>query len=167
MKKTLLSFVFMFFFCVLVQAQPNGKVGLSGTIQGPQLGISIPIWLAPNAVLAPGLDIRYAETVGTDVSIGLAMRSYIKVETLSPYWGVKLGSVFFNPSSEQNTDLKTRIDLIGGLAFGAEYFISPHFSLGLEAQGNFTKSDENSLRFGNPGGLNFNTATMVMATVYF
>jgi hypothetical protein len=40
-------------------------------------------------------------------------------------------------------------------------------SFGVEAQGNFTKSDKNSLRYGNPDGLNFNTATMISATIYF
>jgi hypothetical protein len=53
------------------------------------------------------------------------------------------------------------------VAFGAEYFLSDSFSFGVEAQGNLTKSDENSSRFGNPGGVNFNTGAMVSATVYF
>jgi hypothetical protein len=53
------------------------------------------------------------------------------------------------------------------LAFGAEYFIDPRFSIGIELQGNATKSDKNSMRFGNPGNWNFNLATMVSANMYF
>jgi len=86
---------------------------------------------------------------------------------LAPYVGLKLGTILNFPSSENSVDSKTKVDLLGGLAFGAEYFFTENFSLGVEAQGNFTKSDENSFRFGNPDGLNFNTATMISATIYF
>jgi len=56
---------------------------------------------------------------------------------------------------------------LAGLNFGGEYYISEHFSVGIEAQGNLTKSDKNSGRFGNPGGVNINLATMIFATMYF
>jgi len=71
------------------------------------------------------------------------------------------------PYSESTIDQTTNVDIVGGLAFGAEYFIADHFSLGVEAQGNCTKSDKNSYRYGNPDGFNFNTATAVSATIYF
>ena len=58
-------------------------------------------------------------------------------------------------------------DIIGGVALGGEYFLSDHFSFGVEAQANVTRSDNQSFRFGNPGGLTLNTATAVLATVYF
>lgn len=51
--------------------------------------------------------------------------------------------------------------------YGAEYFFDDQLSLGIEAQLNFSKSADNSGRFGNPGGLNANTATMLFATIYF
>lgn len=54
-----------------------------------------------------------------------------------------------------------------GGAVGAEAFLVPSFSLGVEAQLNATFSDDNSARFGNPGNLNLNTAAAVTATVYF
>lgn len=50
---------------------------------------------------------------------------------------------------------------------GGDYFLSPQFSLGVEAQFNFTISHENSQRFGNPDGTSFNTATAVNAAFYF
>jgi hypothetical protein len=71
------------------------------------------------------------------------------------------------PSSENEIITKTQIDILGGLAFGGEYFLTDNFSFGVEAQGNLTKSDENSFRFGNPGKINFNTGTMISATIYF
>jgi len=163
-------------FCVLFLAflfqgnsfsQPNRKIGLSGSIQSSQLGISLPIWVGEKFVLAPAFDFKYAEKVGTDFSVGIAPRFYLKKEALSPYFGLKIGTAINIPSSDSEIDTKAKYDLICGLAFGGEYFIGDNFSVGVEAQGNFTKSEKNSDRFGNPDGLSFNTATMISATIYF
>jgi hypothetical protein len=58
-------------------------------------------------------------------------------------------------------------DIIAGLGFGGDFFLDEQFSLGVELQGNFTFSDEGSMRFGNPGGINFNTASQITASIYF
>ncbi len=105
--------------------------------------------------------------LGLDIGFALAPRFYLKKEKISPYVGLKVGTLINKPSSENKIDTETKIDLLGGLAFGGEYFLSDNFSFGVEIQGNLTKSDENSYRFGNPGGVNFNTSTMISATVYF
>jgi hypothetical protein len=46
-------------------------------------------------------------------------------------------------------------------------FFDPHFSIGVEAQMNVRSSDNDSSRFGNPGGTNFNTGSAVTANIYF
>jgi len=148
-------------------AQHKGKVGLSGTIQNDQFGILLPIWLGESVVLAPAFDLKFAEKIGTDFSIGLVPRFYFKHEKLCPYFGLKAGTAINIPSSDNQADNTTTYDIIGGVAFGAEYFIVDNFSVGVEAQGNFTKSAKESNRFGNPGGVNFNTATMISATIFF
>jgi hypothetical protein len=142
-------------------------IGLSGSIQGNQFGILIPMWLEERFVLAPAFDLKFAEGVGTDLSIGLVPRWYLNDEILAPYFGIKIGTIINIPSSKNEIDTDTKADIVGGIAFGAEYFFTDRFSLGVEAQGNFTKSDKKSNRFGNPDGINFNTATMVSATIYF
>jgi hypothetical protein len=168
MKKIIVFSLFLTcLFSNYLFSQTNRKIGLSGSVQNSQLGISLPIWLGEKFVLAPALDFEYAEKIGTDFSIGLAPRFYLKKDKLSPYFGLKFGTSINIPSSDNTIDTKTKFDIIGGLAFGAEYFIGDNFSVGAEAQGNFTKSDKNSNRYGNPGGLNFNTATMISATIYF
>jgi hypothetical protein len=168
MKKSIVLALFLAFLCPShAFSQTGRKIGLSGSLQSGQLGISVPMWLGDKFVLAPAIDFAYAEKIGTDFSVGLASRFYFKHEKLSPYFGLKIGTSINIPSSESVIDKTSKFDLIGGLAFGAEYFIDDNFSLGVEAQGNFTKSDEDSDRFGNPGGLNFNTATMISATIYF
>ena len=168
MKKIIVFILFLTFLSSgYLFSQAERTIGLSGSIQSNQLGISLPIWLGEKFVLAPALDFEYAEKIGTDFSIGLAPRFYFKNEKLSPYFGLKLGTAINIPSSDNTIDEETKWDILGGVAFGAEYFLGDNFSVGVEAQGNFTKSDKNSNRFGNPDGLNFNTATMISATIYF
>jgi hypothetical protein len=159
----------LLFICLASPAytQKEIKIGLTGSIQGDQLGILVPIWLGEKFVLAPAFQINYAETIGTDIGIGVVPRFYIKKETLAPYIGFKFGAMINKPSSDNSIDNETKTDIIGGVAFGGEYFIGDNFSLGVEAQGNVTKSGENSNRYGNPDGFNFNTATMISATIYF
>ena len=168
MKKTVIFTLLVFLLTpTSLFSQTKRKIGLSGSLQSSQLGISVPIWLADKFVLAPTVGFQFAEKIGSDLSIGLAQRFYLKNEQLAPYFGFKLGAAINIPSSKNKIDTTTSVDVVGGLAFGAEYFIADNFSLGVEAQGNCTKSDKNSYRFGNPDGFNFNTATMVSATIYF
>ena len=168
MKKTVIFTLFVFLLAsTCLFSQTKRKIGLSGSLQSNQLGISVPIWMSEKIVLAPSVGFQFAEKIGTDLSVGLAPRYYLKNEQLAPYFGLKLGAAINMPSSENTIDESTKVDLVGGVAFGAEYFIAEHFSLGVEAQGNCTKSAKNSNRFGNPDGFNINTATMVSATIYF
>jgi len=148
-------------------SQDKKKIGLSGSIQNTQYGIAVPMWLGEKYVLAPEFGISYAQEIGSDISLGLAQRFYYKTEKLAPYFGLNLGTIIYHPSEENNLNDETKVDLIGGLAFGAEYFIADNFSVGLEAQGNLSKSAEGSTRFGNPDRINFNTGTMIYVTIYF
>ncbi|MBK7213429.1 MAG: hypothetical protein IPH88_09095 [Bacteroidales bacterium] len=148
-------------------AQQKRNIGLSATIQGNQYGIMMPVWVSSKVAIVPVVELVSASKIGTDLGIGVSPRYYFKTDKLCPYLGVKLGTVLNFPSSKNQVDDKTKVDLIGGLNFGAEYFIAEKLSLGIEAQGNFTKSDKNSNRFGNPDGINFNTGTMLVATIYF
>ena len=148
-------------------SQGETKIGISGSVQANQLGILLPVRINERVVVAPAFDFKFAETVGVDFSVGLVPRFYLNDEKLAPYFGLKFGAMINIPSSDNVIDDETKVDFLGGLAFGAEYFLSESFSFGVEAQGNVTKSAENSYRFGNPGGINFNTATMISATIYF
>ncbi len=148
-------------------SQEKRTVGISGSIQGSQFGIMIPVWVGEKIVLAPMVGIKYSENVGSDIDLGISSRFYFKNEKLAPYAGIKLGTIINKPSSENEFGNEENVDLLFGLAFGAEYFITENLSFGIEAQGNFTKSDKHSHRYGNPDGLNFNTGTMISATIYF
>jgi len=166
-----LKFNYLVLACLLISgvtfAQQKGKIGLTGSVLGSQFGISVPIWVAQKVVIAPAFELKFGESIGTDFGIGLESRFYLKTDKICPYYGIKLGAAFNIPASNSSTDTKTKIDGVAGIAFGGEYFIVENFSVGVEAQGNVTKSGKDSERFGNPGGINFNTATMISASIYF
>lgn len=147
-------------------AQDNTKIGIRGTLQQNDYGISVPIWMGEKFVLSPSLMLTSSEGIGTNFGLALAPRFYLSTNKVAPYFGLKAGAIFGMPPSD-NEEAESTVDIMAGAAFGGEYFLSDNFSFGVEIQGNFTKSDDNSFRFGNPGKLNFNTGTAVSATVYF
>jgi hypothetical protein len=165
-KNFLILFVCLFTTTILF-AQEKAKVGLSASIQDNSFGILIPIWFSNHFMLAPSFSVKSAQDIGTDFGVGVVPRFYFRKEKLSPYIGLKAGALISSPSSKNSTNTETVVDFATGIAFGAEYFLSDNFSFGVEAQGNLTKSAGNSDRFGNPGGINFNTGTMFLATIYF
>jgi hypothetical protein len=156
--------------------EKSPRIGISTAIQSSSVGIQIPIWLGDNIVLAPSIGAQFGDNYGWVAQFGLAPRFYLndKVNALRPYLGIRAATIIDFPTKIEDpvgfpTPDKTEniIDLIGGLNFGGEYFFSPRFSVGLEIQANIIKSDENSLRFGNPGGINFNTGALALINIYF
>ncbi|MBT3207074.1 MAG: hypothetical protein HN704_09595 [Bacteroidetes bacterium] len=164
-KRAILFILAISLFVTSLKAQEVEKsrriIGLSATFQAMQYGINIPIWLDEKVTFAPALELIYAEDLGSDLGFGFVSKFYLNNKKLSPYIGVKLGLINY-----KNIEFKTA-DYYGGLAFGGEYFLDRQFSISVEIQGNFTKSHDESFRFGNPGNININTASMVSANVYF
>ena len=99
---------------------------------------------------------------GNDIGFGIGYKSYLKSSKVSPYFSPKAGVFINNPDKG-----KSLVDLYFGLGIGADYFFDPKFCIGVEAQLNGTKSDKMSARFGNPGGINLNTAAALNAIIYF
>lgn len=142
----------------------HGTSGIAASLQDGQLGIVFPRWISPRLALVPWGALLWVEDGGTDLSVGLDLRIYrTTAGPVFPYGGLCVSAASFFPKDEEDT----LIDYIFGFIFGGEYFLASHFSMGIEGQLNFTKSDEKSVRYGNPGGLNINTATIVYVTLYF
>jgi hypothetical protein len=162
------------FIILLLSVTKNGNAqdtcrriaGFSATIQNAQYGIMIPFWIGKQVSIAPAFDFQWGDKIGTDYAIGIIPKFYFSSKKLSPYLSLRGGFASFVPAKENDSETRTT-DWIAGIAFGAEYFFDPRFSIGVELQGNFTKSDKNSMRFSNPGNWNFNLASMVSANVYF
>jgi hypothetical protein len=176
MKKLFFTTIALLFFTINIQAQTDDfkrTIGLSATIQQGDIGIMLPLWVSKKVMIAPVISAVVAGKVGSDYSFGIIPRYYFKNEKLAPFIGGRLGIAVLKilpppPGFGLPTVAEpARLDYIAGLAFGADYFFVPQLSLGVEAQGNFTKSDEKSQRFGNPGNWNFNTGSMVTVSVYF
>lgn len=139
--------------------------GLTVGIQDNQLGIMIPFYLSTRFVLSPGFQFIYASKAGVDLSIGMSTKSFFKDnDRIRPYWGLKAGLGYFNPKAINSPN---QTDFVFGGAIGAEYFFNQNFSIGIEPQLNLTISDDESDRFGNPGGTGINTSTMLTANIYF
>lgn len=144
------------------ETQNHRKFGLSASLQTDQMDIAVPIWIGDKTILAPALSILHVEDVGTDLGIGIVPKFYLRMNKVSPYVVLRAGTLFFLPKHSDNT-----FDWVAGAGFGADYFFDERFSIGVEAQLNMTISDKKSDRFGNPGGMNYNTATAIVASIYF
>ncbi|MEM1041511.1 MAG: hypothetical protein AAGI91_02675 [Bacteroidota bacterium] len=152
----------------LAQTTPDPGTGLSASVQGGQFDILVPVWSGERLAIVPSIGLNFGQDVGTDVRGGLAARFYQRRSQIAPYFGLRTAVLFFIPAdSEFGPDRDTAVDFLVGAAYGAEAFLLPKLSLGVEAQLNLTVSGEESARFGNPGNLNVNTAAAVFATVYF
>ncbi len=167
MKKILIIFITLFsvLYSNISSAQQlsHGSFGISAAFNGTQGDILIPIWLNNNNSLAPAIGVVNIGKSYTDLSIALVYHHYFPYsESFSPLLGFRGGALLGLPDPGTGTT-----DYLFGLAGGGEYFFSPNFSIGIEAQLNFSFSDKRSARFGNPGGTTINTGSVIFAAVYF
>lgn len=144
-----------------------GSIGISASVQGDQFSFLVPIWLDEHFSLAPAVEIRSATAIGTEYGIGIVPRYYFDREKVAPFIGARAGAILYQPAKVNGINPTSTTDILVGGTFGADYFFDRHIALGLELQANFTISDENSLRFNNPGKTNFNTASAVFLSIYF
>jgi len=168
MKKSSVVFTVIFFSIIIssfANAQESSKRtwGLSAALSQTQLDILAPVWLSSRNVFGPGIGVINIGGSGTDLHLGLFDRIYLSTEKdIKPYIGARAGVLLLMPKEGD-----TVTDYIAGISGGGEYFFSDFFSVGVEAQLNFTISDKNSTRFGNPDEININSASVIFVTVYF
>lgn len=161
--KTLTSILFCLIISTMIIAQPqSGKVGVSAEIQTQQMDFLLPVFVNDHISLSPAFGIANISDKYTDISVGLLMRYHLFVEKVTPFIGLRAGTLLFVPDEGDMIS-----DLLLGPSFGGEYFFSENFSIGIELQLNVVMSGEKSMRFSNPNGTNINTATAIFATIYF
>jgi hypothetical protein len=144
------------------ESSPRRGVGLTASLQESQIDIMMPIWVGDKVSIAPAVGFLWVENAGSELRLGIVSREYFTKEKFAPYFGGRLVALISSPDVGTKTT-----DMLLGLSGGGEYFLDDHFSVGVEAQLNATKSSDQSLRFGNPGRWNVNTGSAVFATVYF
>jgi hypothetical protein len=140
----------------------HGVTGIAAGLSVTSTSINLVRWVSPRLALIPSASLLWVEDGGTDWGLGFGMRFYRHPrQAVYPYTTVGLGVLGLAPESGDATT-----DYLLGIGYGGEYFPAKMFSLGVEIQLNLTVSDDESYRFGNPGGANINTATMIYATLY-
>jgi hypothetical protein len=145
------------------QELSHPSFGITAAVNGSQGDLLFSLWPDNYNSIAPSIGLVNVENSYTDLSLGLAYHHYFRyTKNFSPFLGGRAGILLHMPESGTETS-----DFFAGIGGGGEYFLSSNFSFGVEAQLNFVFSDENSLRFGNPGGTNINTGTVIFASVYF
>ena len=162
MKKTFLI-LSIIFISTNIFAQEERNWGVTASIQSSQFEFLLPIWVSETATLSPSVSFIAAQDGGSDLSLGLSPKFYLSdpVEAV-PFVSFRGGAIIGFPNSGDAI-----VDFLAGFGGGAEYFFNSSLSVGIELQGNFTISDEGSFRFGNPGNINFNTATSLTASIFF
>ena len=140
----------------------HGVAGIAAGLSITSTNISLPRWISPGLALVPSVSLVWIEDGGTDWGLGFGVRFYGDPrQAVYPYKTVGLGILGLAPESGDPTT-----DFLLGLGYGGEFFPARMFSLGVEIQLNLSVSDDESYRFGNPGGANVNTATLIYATLY-
>lgn len=163
LSATLIVIFFMSSNLDFAQDISHGSWGISASINNSQADLLFPIWLGNSSTIAPGAGISGISDIYTDLNIGLVYHYYLKDNSdFSPILGGRAGAIIGIPKTGESTT-----DWVVGILGGGEYFLSRNFSVGIEAQFNLAFSDKLSTRFGNPGGTNFNTGSVIFATVYF
>ncbi|MDZ7266342.1 MAG: hypothetical protein ONB48_04305 [candidate division KSB1 bacterium] len=130
--------------------------GVSTYLQTAPVTIVIPIWLTPQFVLAPLLNVNYQEKAATTLGAGFALRIYPSMQRVAPYWGVNGRAININLSGPGGS----ATGYAGSIYFGGEFFINPKFSLGVEPGISITLPP-------NSGPINVATTTLMVATAHF
>lgn len=151
-----LSILFLFTGAQYIAAQdiPDaGTIGLSASIQGSQTDLVVPIWVNDGFSIAPLIGIESVEDNFTRFRVGVKPRFYQDMgSNFGTYVGAQGILSHISPDFGPNDT-----DFILGALGGGEYFLSSHFSFGIEGQLNFILDEQNEL----------STGAAVTGTYYF
>lgn len=138
------------------QNRPDeGTIGLSASVQSGQTSLMLPIWTSDNVVIAPVLGFVHEQDSFTRLNIGVKPRFYQDLGSdFASYIGVQGLLQYTDPNVGDEVT-----DFLLGANGGGEYFLSSHFSLGVEGQLNFLFRDDNDN--------GFSTGAAVIGTYYF
>lgn len=151
----LLSIVMITSVCAQKKRMPQPKIGLSTTINSTPF-ITVPFWISKTISIAPMISFSKVDKVGSTFTPGAYIHVHTKKGRIRPYFGGQVMAAIMSPTGGSGT---TSISL-GGL-FGADYYLHPLFSLGIENQLNINLENKD---LSIP--LSLSTRTVVRATVY-
>ena len=157
-KAVLLTTIFTFVASGLYaqnQKPENGAWGLTASIQGSQTNLQVPIWVTDDIVIAPVFGLNHQDNTFTRINLGVTPRFYQDMgSNFASYIGARVLLQRTSPDVGPDDN-----DFLLGATGGGEYFLSQHFSLGVEGQLNFLFNDN-----GNNG---ISTGAAIQGTYYF
>lgn len=139
------------------QEEMTRKFGLTGSLQGGQTTILVPLWLGDRLTVAPGFSLLWVDGGTTNIGLQVTPRLYLDMNRIAPYISGTVGVMINMPNVGGDTT-----NLILGIGLGGEYFINPKFSMGVEARLNGA-----ILNISGAGVATITSATAVHANVYF
>lgn len=132
----------------------QGSFGLRASLVG-QTAIEAPYMLNESLSLAPYLGFASIQDVSTNFTIGVQPRFYTQTSgALVPYI---TGSLAVDVTNMKPTD-QTFTDILLGVGYGGEYFVSNNFSLSAQGGLNLVTGDSPT---------SFSTNARVSVSVYF
>lgn len=156
-------FLFLVFLTLFIsnsgyaQGEMTRKFGLTGSVQGGQANIQVPLWLGDMLTVAPGFSLSYVESSTTNLGLFITPRFYLDMNRIAPYITGTVGARLNKPKGGGDTT-----DVMLGIGLGGEYFINPKFSFGVEALLNGFITDISGASI-----ISMTTGTAVHANVYF
>jgi len=139
-----------------------GLAAAVGTNSSPGY-IMLPIWVSRAMVLAPLFSLNYQKNSATDFGAGAAMRFYTRMARIAPYFGFSAAALIYSPAGGSGSTT----DFVAAALLGAEFFLHYQFSLAVQAQLNGYFPADTSTRWGAAGAIQFATAMVVLANIYF
>ncbi len=139
------------------QEEMTRKFGLTGSVQGAQTTILVPLWLGDRLTVAPGFNLIWVDGGTTNIGLQVTPRIYLDMNRIAPYITGTVGVRLNMPNAGSDTT-----DLMLALGLGGEYFINPKFSFGVEALLNGSITDISGADI-----LSITTGTAVHANIYF
>jgi len=147
----------------------HGKAGFRASGFGSSVTIELPCWISPNATLAPTFSLRSIQRSGTELSLGVSFRQYIGDNQVKPFAGLAADIEYMRQyvSSSSTSTARTVLSPGASLIGGADYFVTPRFSVGVQAQLSFRVIDHNSQLSTESTRNVFSTGSALAVGVYF
>ena len=139
----------------------TGRIGFSSNFSST-VDITMPIGVKQNVVIGPSLSLITITNAGSELGVGVFLKSYLTNDQISPFILLRAGAMMAMPKYSD-----TVTDWLMGLGTGGDYFLHERFSVGIEVQANLYVAADGSVRFGTSNNLIFNTASVITAAVYF
>ena len=97
------------------QEEITRKFGLTGSLQGGQTTILVPLWLGDRLTVAPGFSLMWVDGGTTNIGLQVTPRLYFDMNRIAPYISGTVGVMINMPSVGRTYFPRRSSDLIFSL----------------------------------------------------